>query len=92
MPLYFIHAVNSEYECRDDGADYGSPELALFAGVQSAVGMVTDEIQGGSPNAAVQVSIESADGSLVRRSVVSLSVSPMFAGQPMSGQVDGPSS
>lgn len=78
MPLLFIHATNAEFESRDDGVDYDTPEQALAAGVESAIGIVAEEVQNGLTSAAIEVSIEQADGTVVCRSVVTLCVAPLF--------------
>lgn len=78
MPLLFIHATNAEFDSRDDGVDYETPEQALAAGVQSAIGMVAEEVRTGGTSAAIEVCIEQEDGTPVRRSVVTLCVAPLF--------------
>ena len=78
LPRYFIHAVNSEYESCDEGADYDSAEFALSIGVRSALQIVSEEIEGGRTSAAGKVSIEQEGGSPVLCSVVSLSVAALM--------------
>ena len=78
MPQFFIKAVNYEFASRDDGADYDTPDLAMAAGVRSALQIASDEVIEGRPSAAVEINIEREDGATVRRSVLSLSVSPLL--------------
>ena len=78
MPLLFIHAVNAEYQSRDNGSEYAQPEDALAIGVRSAAILVADEVGKGMPSAAVEVRIEQEDGTIRLRSVVSLSVAPVL--------------
>ena len=78
MPKLVIHVLNSAFHSRDDGADYDRAEDALDAGVRSALGIITDEINGGRQSAAVDVCIEREDGTFALRSVVALSVSPLL--------------
>ena len=77
MPLFFIHARNSEFNSRDDGAEYDHPEVALSAGIQIAVTLASEEIAGGKHNTAVEIVIERHDGIQVLRSVVTITVSPL---------------
>ena len=79
MPLLFIHLRNSDYCARDEGGEFGSPEAALAAGVQGALGIAADEIGRGSESAAVLVNVEQEDGTRLLTSVVSVSVSPLMA-------------
>ena len=79
MPRLFIHVLNARFESRDDGADYDNAEEAMAAGVRSALGIIGDEIDGGQPNAAVDVCIQQEDGTALLRSVVVLSVAPLMA-------------
>ena len=78
MPLLFIHATNSMFESRDEGAEYDLPEVAMALGVRSAITILADEIHQGERNAAVEISIEAEDGTQVLRSVVAVSVSPLI--------------
>lgn len=81
MPQFYIHAVDGEYDSRDDGADYDDPDQALTAGVRSALRIAADEIGDGRMATAVEISIEREDGSAVCRSVLALSVSPLLIGE-----------
>ncbi len=78
MSLFFIQLRNSEYYARDDGAEHVSAEAALAAGVHSAMRIATDEIATGCRSAAIEVTIERDDGTLLLNSVVAISVSPML--------------
>lgn len=78
MVLLFIHATNSEFHSRDEGAEYDRVEAALALGVQGAVALVADGINHGERSAAVEVSIEGEDGTQLLRSVVAISVSPLM--------------
>ncbi len=78
MQTLFIHARNSTFHSRDEGAEYEHPETALALGVRSAIAMIADEINGGERSAAVEVSVERADGTQVLCSVVATSVSPLM--------------
>jgi hypothetical protein len=77
MPLFFIHAINSQFRSRDDGSDYDRAEDALIVGVRGAASLALDEIQQGRSNTAIEVRIEQEDGTTLLRSVVSLSVAPL---------------
>lgn len=81
MTLLFIHARNAEICARDEGAEYDHSERALALAVQSAIGIAVDEIGRGERNAAVEVSVEREDGTVVHRSVVAISVSPLMAAE-----------
>ncbi len=78
MPLLFIHAANSEFRSRDEGAEYDHPEAALASGVRSAIALIADELERGQRSAAVEISIEREDRTQVLRSVVAVSVSSMI--------------
>ena len=78
MTLLFIHAVNAEYQSRDNGSEYTKPEDALAAGVRSAAILVADEVGKGLASAAVEIRIEQEDGTTILRSIVSLSVAPVL--------------
>ncbi len=78
MPLLFIHATNSEFHSRDEGAEYDHPEAALASGVCSAIALIADEVGRGQRSAAIEISIERADRTQVLRSIVAVSVSPMI--------------
>ena len=78
MPRLFIHATNSKFHSVDEGADYNLPEAALALGIQGAVTILFDELEQGERNAAVEVRIETEDGTPVLRSVVSISVSSLL--------------
>jgi hypothetical protein len=77
MPVLFIHVTNSRFCAQDDGANYDRPEDALASGVRGALGLLTDEINGGEPNAAIDVGICGEDGKQILRSIVSISVSAL---------------
>ena len=79
MPTLFIHAVNAEYQSRDEGANYDRPESALEIGIRAAVTMAGDEVLGGKRSSAVEVRIEREDGTPVLRSMVAVSVSPLLS-------------
>lgn len=78
MPVLFVHTTNGEFHSRDDGAEYDRPEAALALGIRGAVALLADEVNHGERSAAVEISIEQADGTQVLRSVVALSVSPLI--------------
>ena len=78
MPLFFIHARNSEFHSRDEGAEYDHAEAAMASGVRSAVALIADEVNRGERSAAVEISIKREDGTQVLCSVVAVSVSPMI--------------
>ncbi len=78
MQTLFIHARNSTFLSRDEGAEYDRPEAALRMGIQGAVAMIADEIDRGERSAAVEISVEQADGTQLLRSVVAVSVSPLL--------------
>ena len=80
MPLLFIKTLNSTFQSRDDGIDYDRPEDALAAGVNGALEIARDELQGGRQSAAVDVCIEQEDGKVVLHSVVAISISPLLTG------------
>ena len=83
MLQLFIHATNSTFFSRDDGAQYERPEDALASGVRSAVALLADEINQGEQTAAVEISIRLEDGTQLLRSVVSVAVArllPNFIG------------
>ncbi len=83
MPLLFIHARNSEFCSRDEGAEYAHPEAAMVSGVRSAVALAADEVNRGERSAAIEISIEQEDGTQVLCSVVAVSVSPMTLLSPI---------
>ena len=78
MPQFFIQATNSTFRSRDEGAEYDHPDVALALGIRGAVALVTDEIIRGERHAAVEISIENADGTQVLRSIVAVSVSDVL--------------
>lgn len=79
MSKLYIHIVNSTFHGRDGGGEYDKPADALIPGIDSAVAIAVDEIHKGSANAAVEVRIEQADGTLLLRSVLSLSISNLMS-------------
>ena len=79
MSLLFIHLVNSKFESRDDGEEYGRPEAALQAGIRGALGVAADEVLAGRPNSAVELIVEQKDGTPVFRSLVTIAVSPLLS-------------
>ena len=81
MPLFFIHARNSEFRARDDGAEHDTPEAALVVGIKSALAMVADEIGRGHRSAAVEVNVERENGTRLLSSVVVVSVSPLMVSE-----------
>ena len=81
MPLFFIHARNSEFRARDNGAEFDTPEAALAMGVKSAIAMAADEIGHGHRSAAVEVNVEQEDGTCLLSSVVAISVSPLIVAE-----------
>ena len=81
MPQFFIHAIDGEYNSRDDGAYYDNSEQALSAGVRSAIRIAADAIGSGRTATAVEISVEHEDGSAVCRSVLALSVSPLLVSE-----------
>ena len=78
MPLLFIQVTNSEFRSCDEGADYIRPEDALASGVRGAVALLADEINRGERSAAVELSVQHADGTQILRSIVAVSVSPLI--------------
>ena len=86
MPLLFIHAMNAEFDARDEGTDYDRPEAALECAVRGALALATDEIVRGERSVAVEVSIEREDGTSVLRSVVNVSVSPLMSSEQAAAQ------
>ena len=78
MPQFFIQATNSEFRSRDEGAEYDHPDVAMASGIRSAVAFIADEVNQGKRSAAVEISIEGADGAQVLRSVVAISISPII--------------
>ncbi|WP_458097838.1 DUF6894 family protein [Roseomonas sp. WA12] len=78
MPLLFIHAHDAEFASHDEGAEYDQPETAMAVGVDGAIAFLAGEISRGERNAAVEVSVERADGTQVLRSIVAVSVSPLL--------------
>ena len=86
MPFLYIRTCNSDFHCVDDGADYARPEDALAAGVEGAVGIVSDEIKRGGNAAAVEICVEQEDGTRLLRSVVAISVSPLSVAPPAAEQ------
>ena len=89
MSLLFIHTQNSRFHGRDDGAEYDQPEMALAVGVRGAVALIADEVNQGQTSAAVEISIEQADGTQLLRSVVAVSVSQLMivpsSSKPLAG-------
>lgn len=79
MALLFIHATNTEFRSCDEGAEYEKPADALAVGIRGAVAMLAGELEQGRRSAAIEISVERADGTPMLRSVVSLSVSPLLA-------------
>ena len=90
MPQYFIRALNSHFSSRDGGSDYDQPSTALTSGVGAAVAIAADEIQKGQSNAAVEVTIETLEGTPVLRSVVTLTISPLMPVPSPAGDDDEP--
>ena len=86
MPLFSTHVRNSEFRTRDDGVEHDTAEAALASGVRSAVVMASDEIGRGHRSAAIEVNIESEDGTLLLTSVVAVSVSPLMAAEGGAGE------
>lgn len=78
MPLLFIHARDATFQACDEGAEYEQPQDALAIGVQGAMALLADEINQGQQNAAVEISVQEADGTQILRSVVAISVSPLL--------------
>ena len=78
MPQFYIRVLNSDFESRDNRAEYDRPESAMDAGIRSAAEIVADEVAGGRATAAAQVCIEDDTGAVVMRTVVSLSTSPLW--------------
>ncbi len=78
MPQFFIQATNSEFRSRDEGAEYDHPGVAMASGIRGALALIADEINQGERSAAVEISIEGADGAQVLRSIVAVSISPMI--------------
>ena len=78
MPQFFIQATNSEFRSRDEGAEYDHPDVAMALGIRTAIAFIADEVNRGERSAAVEISVEGADGAQVLRSVVAVSVSPMI--------------
>lgn len=89
MPFLYIRTCNSEFSARDDGADYESSEAALAHGIQSAIEIITDEVQRGGRTAAVDLSIEDQNGQAMLRSVVAISIAPMMIELPAQQLLDG---
>ena len=77
MPQLFIHVTNGKFRSRDEGADYDDPTAALALGVRSAFAIAAEEVARGERSAAVDICIEQEDGTLVLRSVVAVSISPL---------------
>ena len=77
MPQLIIHATNGQFRFRDEGAEYDRPEAALALGIQGAIAIIADEVNGGERSAAVEISIEGEDGTQLLCSVVAVSVSPL---------------
>ncbi|WP_419808547.1 DUF6894 family protein [Sphingomonas sp.] len=82
MPQLFIHTTNSTFSSRDAGADYDSVDAAMAFGVQGAIAIASDEVNGGKSGAAVEVAVEREDGSVVLRSTVAVSVHPLLTLDP----------
>ncbi|MGI4797931.1 MAG: DUF6894 family protein [Janthinobacterium lividum] len=76
--LLFIHATDSTFHSRDEGAEYERAEDALAFGVGSAIALIAEEINRGKNSAAVEISVRLEDGTSVLRSVVSVSVARLF--------------
>ena len=74
MPMFYIRAINSTFQTRDEGKEYALAEHALRAGVDAAIAIATDELRQGRTNTAVEVCIEDRQEEAVLRSVVSLGV------------------
>lgn len=80
--LLFIHAIDSTFHSRDEGAEYHRPEDALAFGVGSAMALMAEEINRGKNSAAVEISVRREDGTSVLRSVVSVSVARLLPSFP----------
>ncbi|MGI4807120.1 MAG: hypothetical protein ACRYF2_03315 [Janthinobacterium lividum] len=78
MSLLFIHAQNSNFHACDDGAEYDQPEMALAMGLRSALALIAEEVNQGETSAAIEVSVERANGTQLLRSVVAISVSSLM--------------
>lgn len=78
MPFLYIRTCNSEIVARDEGCDYETNEAAMAQGVQSALGIVTDEILMGERSAAVDVCVEDQNGKTLLRTIVAVSTSLMM--------------
>ena len=82
MPKLFIHVTNQKFQSRDDGGEYDHAAAALALGVRGAVGIAAEEVVDGEPSAAVEISVETEDGTKVLRSIVVVSVSPLNGASP----------
>ncbi|MEJ8630031.1 DUF6894 family protein [Sphingomonas sp. CFBP8993] len=78
MPKFFIHAIDSRLKTRDDGTEFDTSESALTSAIHSAAALAVDEIHKGQTNAAIEVRVERADGTPLRRAIVCMSVSSLL--------------
>jgi hypothetical protein len=78
MSALFIHVHNSKCHSRDEGGEYESPQAALAIGVRGAIAILSEEIIEGEISSAAEVSVRSANGLQILRSVVALSISPLL--------------
>ena len=80
MPFLFIHAINSDFHSRDEGAEYRQVQDALATGLQGAAALAADDLTKGKTSTSIEVRVEQADGTTLLRSVLSLSVAPLLVG------------
>lgn len=78
MPFFHIRTCNFDFDAVDEGGSYTDAEDALNAGVDGAIAVASEEMRHGRLSAAVDVSVEDADGKAMLRSVVAMSVSPLL--------------
>lgn len=78
MPVFHVCTFNSTFVSCDDGADYARPEDALLKGLYSASRIACDEIDEGKTHVAIEVRVKEITGKIMLRSILNMSVSPLF--------------
>ena len=81
MTIMTVRVINAEFESHDEG-EYASVEDAYQAALHAGVEIVTSEIMNGKPVAIVEVSVDVAGRTGVRRGAVSLATSLLKSETP----------
>lgn len=80
MPQFTIRTTNSSLYTEGE-TEQPDAEAALAMGVRGAVMIAADEVFGGTKAVVVELQVEDADGAVVLRSAVSMSVAPLATGE-----------